>query len=300
MVFSLSEAERIKILIYRGYGDKMRSYQEVCELFNALHPEKQIKKSTVCRTIKRYQQTGNVKTIPKTGRPKTATTDDNKLNILLSLEENPKMSITERKQNLPEDVSKSSIHRILKQEKIKPYKLMYTQELLEDDPDRRIEFSEVIMNKINDYPDFKNKILFSDESTFCLNGQVNRHNCRLWSRTNPHWMEELHTQHPQKINVWAGILNNTIIGPFFIDGNLTSQKYLQLLRRNVVPKLQELNIDIHQIWFQQDGAPPHFAREVRQFLDEVFPEKWIGRRGPIEWPARSPDMTPMDFFIGDI
>ena len=24
---------------------------------------------------------------------------------------------------------------------------------------------------------------------------------------------------------------------------------------------------------------------------------WIDRRGPIDWPARSPDLTPMDFFF---
>lgn len=215
---------------------------------------------------------------------------------MLSLEDNPKMSLAERKQFLPEDISKSSLHRILKQEKIKPYKLMYTQELLEDDPDRRCEFSEMMINKINNDPDFKNKILFSDESTFCLNGEVNRHNCRFWSKTNPHWMEPLHTQRPQKVNVWAGIVKDKIIGPFFIEGNLNSQKYLQILRGKVVPKLIELNINVNEIWFQQDGAPPHFARTVREFLDEVFPGRWIGRRGSIEWPARSPDLTPMDFF----
>uniref|UniRef100_A0A1Y1MEB7 Tc1-like transposase DDE domain-containing protein n=1 Tax=Photinus pyralis TaxID=7054 RepID=A0A1Y1MEB7_PHOPY len=36
---------------------------------------------------------------------------------------------------------------------------------------------------------------------------------------------------------------------------------------------------------------------VREFLDEKFPGQWIGRRGPIEWPARSPDLTPLDFFL---
>jgi len=25
--------------------------------------------------------------------------------------------------------------------------------------------------------------------------------------------------------------------------------------------------------------------------------KWIGRRGGIEWPPRSPDLTPLDFFL---
>jgi len=33
-------------------------------------------------------------------------------------------------------------------------------------------------------------------------------------------MLEFHTQYQEKINVWASILNNTLIGPSFIEGNL--------------------------------------------------------------------------------
>jgi hypothetical protein len=33
--------------------------------------------------------------------------------------------------------------------------------------------------------------------------------------------------------------------------------------------------------FQQDGAPPHFHKEVTDFLNRKFPEKWIGRGGSI-------------------
>lgn len=29
----------------------------------------------------------------------------------------------------------------------------------------------------------------------------------------------------------------------------------------------------------------------------VFPNRWIGRKGEIKWPARSPDLTPLDFFL---
>jgi hypothetical protein len=38
-------------------------------------------------------------------------------------------------------------------------------------------------------------------------------------------------------------------------------------------------------------------RIVRQFLNEAFPNRWIGRGGAISWPARSPDLTPLDFFL---
>jgi hypothetical protein len=44
-------------------------------------------------------------------------------------------------------------------------------------------------------------------------------------------------------------------------------------------------------------APPHFGAIVRTALDERFPGRWIGRGGPINWPPRSPDLTPMDFFV---
>ena len=37
---------------------------------------------------------------------------------------------------------------------------------------------------------------------------------------------------------------------------------------------------------------------VRQSLDRRFPAQWIGRGRPIPWPARSPDITPLDFFFG--
>jgi hypothetical protein len=40
---------------------------------------------------------------------------------------------------------------------------------------------------------------------------------------------------------------------------------------------------------QQNGAPLYYAVD-----------RWIGRRGQIEWPARSPDLTRLDFFYEDI
>ena len=52
-----------------------------------------------------------------------------------------------------------------------------------------------------------------------------------------------------------------------------------------------------RFWFQHDGAPPHFDLDVREYLNNVFPNRWIGRGGPVQWPPRSPDLTPMDLFI---
>lgn len=52
------------------------------------------------------------------------------------------------------------------------------------------------------------------------------------------------------------------------------------------------------MWWQQDGCPAHFDRIFRDHLNEVFPNRWIGRGGPIPWSPRSADITPPDFFVG--
>jgi hypothetical protein len=47
--------------------------------------------------------------------------------------------------------------------------------------------------------------------------------------------------------------------------------------------------------FQQDEESPHFHKELTDFLNRKFPEKWIEWGRPITWPPRSPDLTPLDF-----
>lgn len=32
-------------------------------------------------------------------------------------------------------------------------------------------------------------------------------------------------------------------------------------------------------------------------LNANYPNKWIGRNGPIAWPPRSPDLNSLDFFL---
>jgi len=64
----------------------------------------------------------------------------------------------------------------------------------------------------------------------------------------------------------------------------------------------QLNEDSEDFMFQQDGAQTHWHDRVRQFLNEILPQRWIGRTGPKDlalhsWPSRSPDMTPCDFFL---
>jgi hypothetical protein len=61
--------------------------------------------------------------------------------------------------------------------------------------------------------------------------------------------------------------------------------------------IRQLYEDDHEgrTHFQQHGAPPHYVREVREYLNTRFPGQWISRAAPIAWPPRSSDLTSLDF-----
>ena len=49
--------------------------------------------------------------------------------------------------------------------------------------------------------------------------------------------------------------------------------------------------------FMHDKAPPHFSRVARQFLNQHFANKSIGRGAPVAWPVRSSDLNLLDFHL---
>jgi hypothetical protein len=57
-------------------------------------------------------------------------------------------------------------------------------------------------------------------------------------------------------------------------------------------------VPLHQqqhMWFMHDRTSPHILRTVRQHLNQTFGEEWVGRGGPFNWPARSPDLNRLEF-----
>jgi len=69
-----------------------------------------------------------------------------------------------------------SVHKILKQNKFDIFKVRLVHELNGNDFDWYVEICEIIMARIDTDPDFLFNIIFSDETTFQLNGILNRHN----------------------------------------------------------------------------------------------------------------------------
>ncbi|XP_018414501.1 PREDICTED: fibroblast growth factor 5 [Nanorana parkeri] len=57
----------------------------------------------------------------------------------------------------------------------------------------------------------------------------------------------------------------------------------------------ENDVEVQRQW--RHGTPPHFHQDVRAYLDENLPGHWIRRRGVVEFPPRSPDLTPLAFYL---
>ena len=118
---------------------------------------------------------------------------------------------------------------------------------------------------------------------------------RVLSGGNPHEIVEKELNVPC-ITVWGGITSAGLVGPFFFESTVTDDSYLKMSQEKVWSVISQ-GEDIGELYFQQDGAPPHYATIVHNWLNDNFPNRWIGRRGPVEWPPRSPDLSPPDFFL---
>jgi len=198
-------------------------------------------------------------------------------------------------------VSKSTIHRILRRElRLYPYKLQLTQRLRRGDKAKRVRFCRWLLDKWKS-PSFRRHLFVSDEAHFYLNGCVNKQNCRVWGNENPHALVEQDHQ-PSHVTVWCGLTSRGVIGPYYFQSRgrtetVTGARYKRMLDDFVVPELRRLGISLRRVWFQQDGASPHTTGSVLTRLRQIFPGKVISKNGDVNWPPRSPDLSPLDFFL---
>jgi hypothetical protein len=176
-----------------------------------------------------------------------------------------------------------------------PFHVRKVQHLQPQDHLTRLQFCQWLNRNQNLIP----FILFTDEATFHRDGINNTHNAHQWSADNPFASVESNFQHRFSVNVWCGMIDDHLIGPAILENRVNGQSYLEFLQNNLFSPLLE-NVPLAKrmnMYFQHDGAPPHYTNQVMQFLNDNFAEKWIGRGSPINWPARSPDLTPLDFCL---
>lgn len=157
-------------------------------------------------------------------------------------------------------LSKSTVFRILKSNQFHPFHYSIVQKLEEGDLGRRLEYCQWLQRQNIEFPGFSERILFTDECIFTQEGIFNCHNYHWWNEVNPHVIREGHHQHRWKINVWAGIIGDRIIGPYLLPQILDGPAYTVFLRNVLEELLDDVPLVVRrQMWYQHDGAPPHYA-----------------------------------------
>ncbi|GFV19894.1 transposable element Tc3 transposase [Trichonephila clavipes] len=99
-------------------------------------------------------------------------------------------------------------------------------------------------NEIDVVPDFHNRILFSDEAHFWLNGYVNKQNCRICSKANPQVYVKT-PLHPEKLTICCALWAGEIIGPYFFKNDeghnvtINGDQYRAMITNFFIPELNK-------------------------------------------------------------
>ncbi|GFT93279.1 uncharacterized protein TNCV_2220381 [Trichonephila clavipes] len=165
-----------------------------------------------------------------------------------------------------------------------PCQVIYSQfglAIHQNDHQARRRFVEWAQNEIAVVPDFHKRILFSDEAHFWLHGYVNKQNCRIWSEANLQVYVET-PLHQEKLTVWCALWAGGIIGPYFFKND------------------EGHNVTVNGDWScGSNKTAQHITQLVPQsdLLKDTLGDRLISRFGPLNWPPRSCDLTPLDYFL---
>jgi hypothetical protein len=280
------------------YGETRRNSREAVRLYAERYPYRVVPDHKMFARLENNLRSNSDAFNVKKGKchRKVKSTDENIAQVLQFFEEQPESSVRQASRHL--HISYSTIRRILSKSKFHDYKANILQMLNNNDFERRRQLLTQFLAIFEDDRNIFNHILWTDEARFVSNGVPNRKNTHRWADENPHWKIEIQNQGHFGVNVWCGMVGKYLIGPYFFQGNLTAQIYLQFLQNELPVLLEEVPLQVRRnLWLQQDGAPAHNARIVQNYLEEGFGDRWIGTNGPVRWPPKSPDLTPLDFFL---
>lgn len=266
-----------------------KSFKQTTEMFvERFGNQRKPSKSCIFELVNLFQTTGSV-TPKKHQRKRTVLTPTKVDEISQLMQASPSISLRQLKSKT--NVSQSSCYTVVrKMLKLRPYKISTVHKLLDVDPDARINYCRWMMQAITNGTINLDLTFFSDEAWFSLDGYLNSQNNRFWSLNNPHVFIES-PLHSKKVGVICFMSRRRIIGPIFFRETLNSDRFIQLFNEFVTYLTEE---EKNFGYLQMDGATCHTSKRTRATVAEIFNDRIIIKP---RWPARSPDLTPLDFYL---
>lgn len=247
-------------------------------------------RTTVYAIVKRFQTLFTLEDVRRSGRPSIV--NEQKVNGSFQLiSREPSLSL--RRLSQQSGLSRSSMHRVLRKRlNLYPYKVSVRHELLPRDYVPRVAFCVWFKSLISINGDnILDNVIFSDEAWFHLKGHNNSQNNRIWADRNPNIIIEA-PLYPQKIGVWSAFSRKKIYCTVFFTSTVTGEIYIQDFISPLVNSLDDK--ELTNVYFQQDGAKAHTSANTMSYLKNIFGDRLISTN---LWPARSPDLTPLDYYL---
>ena len=72
-----------------------------------------------------------------------------------------------------------------------------------------------------------------------------------------------------------------------VEGRMDAQQYVDILKDNLLPTMEESNIPLEDLIFQQDNDPKHTSKKAQKWMEDHYITL-------LDWPAQSPDLNPIE------
>lgn len=197
--------------------------------------------STVVRILQKYRETRGTKDRHRSGRPRKSTKRDDRVLIRISLGNRKLTSpdlLREWKDKCLVNVCTSTVRRRCLEYGLRGCKARKKPLLTAEQRKRRIEWASKYSKWIK--TDWE-KVLFSDESTFCILGDQGN----AYVRRFPH--EEykpeclsMSVKYPTKVMVWGCMAASGVGRLHVVDGMVNAAKYIGILEQRILPSGEQL------------------------------------------------------------
>lgn len=255
--------------------------------------EGQISKRQIQRWCKMIAEKGSIDLKTSPGRKRTSRSAGNVQRTKRLLKGKKKMTIRKLRDKL--DISYGSAKIMLAKDLgLHPYKYRNEPNLSDEQKQKRVQFYHWV--KDNFRKSDSERILFSDEKWFTINGVYNSQNDRVWAKNREEADERgaVHKKRkfPQGIMVWLGVSTKGLT-PLVIIEKGTVNRYVYIEKILPVAKKFADKVFGNDYTYQQDGATCHTARDSIDWCRANFPRLIEKDR----WPPNSPDLNPLDYSV---